>query len=216
MHVGIVGGGAVGLTVAGDLAERGSAVTLYERDDLGSGASGRAAGICYDAFADPTDAAVATRALERYREWGLLSPCPYVWVARDERDARAVREQVAEMRALGLDVEELTPEALGDRYPAIETSGLTACAVANDAGTVDPDAVVDYLTDRARTAGVTIHTETTAALTDPTTVATPDGSETVHDAVVVAAGPATKPLLADLISRSHSKRIARRYWSPNR
>ncbi|MBX0286111.1 FAD-binding oxidoreductase [Halomicroarcula sp. F28] len=198
MHVGIVGGGAVGLTVAGDLAERGSAVTLYERDRLGSGASGRAAGICYDAFADPTDAAVATRALERYREWGLLSPCPYVWVAREAQDARAVREQVAEMRALGLDVEEITPEALGERYPAVETGGLAACAVANDAGTVAPDAVVDHLADRARAVGATVYTGTPVSLADPTTVAMPDGRETTFDAVVVAAGPATKPLLAAL------------------
>ncbi len=197
MHVGIVGGGAVGLTVAGDLAEMGIDVTLYERDEPGSGASGRAAGICYDAFADPTDAAVATRGLERYREWGLLSPCPYVWVAREPQDARAVREQAAEMRALALDIEEITPEAFGEQYPAVEPSGLTACAVANDAGTVDPDAVVSHLVDRAHTAGATIQTGTAAALTGPTTVATADG-ETAFDAVVVAAGPATKPLLADI------------------
>jgi len=142
MRVGIVGGGCVGLTVAGDLAAAGSDVTLYERDDPGSGATGRAAGICYDAFADPTDAAVATRALDRYREWGLLSPSPYVWVAREAEDAAAVREQVTEMRALGLDVQSIEPETLGERYPAVATDGLVACAVANDAGTVEPEAVV--------------------------------------------------------------------------
>src|SRR6056297_1135467 len=129
MHVGIVGGGAVGLTVAGDLAERGVHVTLYERGDLGSGATGRAAGICYDAFADPTDAAVATRALERYREWDLLEPCPYVWVARNGDDARAIRGQAAEMRALGLDVETVDPARLTQRYPALDTDGLVAGAI---------------------------------------------------------------------------------------
>jgi sarcosine oxidase subunit beta len=195
MRVGVVGGGCVGLAVAGDLATAGIEVTLYERGDLGSGASGRAAGICYDAFADPTDAAVATRALERYREWGLLSPCPYVWVARNERDARAVHEQVTEMRALGLDVEAIPPNALGERYPAVETAGLTACAVANDAGTVTPDRVVNHLAERSRAAGATLRTETPVSLADPTTVLMAD-DETVFDAVVVAAGPATNPLLA--------------------
>jgi sarcosine oxidase subunit beta len=197
MRVGIVGGGAVGLAVAGDLAASEFEVTLYERGDLGSGASGRAAGICYDAFADPTDAAVAVRALERYREWGLLSPRPYVWVAREGRDARAVREQVAEMRALGLDVDAIAPERLGERYPAVGTTGLTACAVANDAGTVTPETVVTRLAERARTAGVTIKTGTPASLTGPRTIETAE-SRNSFDAVVVAAGPATKPLVADL------------------
>ncbi|WP_324663133.1 NAD(P)/FAD-dependent oxidoreductase [Haloarcula sediminis] len=196
MRVAVVGGGAVGLAVAGDLASAGVEVTLYERGELGGGASGRAAGICYDAFADPTDAAVATRALTRYREWDLLAPRPYVWVAREAEDARAVREQVAEMRALGLDVETVTPERLGDRYPTVETADLTACAVANDAGTVAPEAVVASLAERARTAGATVRTGTPASLTGPTTVGTAD-DETEFDAVVAAAGPATAPLLAD-------------------
>ena len=197
MRVAVIGGGVVGLTVACDLAESGTAVTLYERDSLGSGATSRAAGICYDAFADPTDAAVATRALERYREWGLLTPRPYVWVARGERDARAVREQAAEMQALGLDVAALTPASLGERYPAIETAGLTACAIANSGGTVAPETVVDYLGGRTRAAGATIRTETTAALTSPTTVVT-ESDEATFDAVVVAAGPATESLVTDL------------------
>lgn len=197
MRVGVVGGGAVGLTVAGDLATAGVEVTLYERGDPGRGATGRAAGICYDAFADPTDAAVATRALERFREWGLLSPCPYVWVARGADDARAVREQVAEMRTLGLDVELLPPETLGERYPAIEAADLTACAVAADAGTVAPERVVSHLAERARAAGATIRPGTPVSLSEPATVETAGGTES-FDAVVVAAGPATRPLLADL------------------
>lgn len=197
MHVGVVGGGAIGLTVAGDLAASGARVTLYERDQVGSGATGRAAGICYDAYADPVDAAVAQRALERYREWDLLSPCPYVWVARGDDDARAVRGQVEDMQAHGIDVEELTPATLAERYPAVDTGEIVAGAVALAAGTVDPDTVVRRLAARAREAGATIHSETPVSLAGPTTVETTDGSD-VFDAVVVAAGPATKPVVEDV------------------
>jgi glycine/D-amino acid oxidase-like deaminating enzyme len=40
-RVAVVGGGAVGVTAAHDLAAGGADVTLYERDDLAGGASGR-------------------------------------------------------------------------------------------------------------------------------------------------------------------------------
>ena len=195
-RVAVVGGGAVGLSSAGDLAARGVEVTLYERDELGSGATGRAAGICYDAFADPLDADVARRALDRYAEWGLLEPCPYVWAARDADDGRAVREQVGEMQALGLDVEEVDPVTLGERYPGLDTGGLTACGVALAAGLVEPEVVVETLESRAESAGATIRTGTPVSLAGPTAVETPDGVESV-DSVVVAAGPATEPLVAD-------------------
>jgi len=162
MRVGIVGGGCVGLVAAADLAMRGATVTLYERGELGSGSTGRAAGICYDAFADPIDAAVADRALERYREWELLDPSPYVWFAREQTDATAIREQVAEMQALGRDVAEITPKELAERYPLLSTDGIAAAGIARSAGVLDPDAVVDRLAQRARDAGVIIRTETPA------------------------------------------------------
>ncbi|WP_424000058.1 NAD(P)/FAD-dependent oxidoreductase [Haloarcula salina] len=193
--VAVVGGGAVGLATAGALARRGASVTVFERDELGSGATGRAAGICYDAFADDVDASVARAALARYRDLDLFEPRPYVWVARDACDARAVREQVDQMRANGVAVETLSPAALGERYPALVTDGVEVAGLARDAGLLDPERVVSTLADCAREAGATIETGTAASLASPTTVET--GGETRDfDAVVVAAGQATAPLVA--------------------
>lgn len=193
--VAVVGGGAVGLATAGALAHRGASVTVYERDELGSGATGRAAGICYDAFADDVDAGVARDALARYRDWGLFEPQPYVWVARDESDARAVREQVAQMRANGVAVETLPAAALGERYPALATDDIEVAGLARDAGLLDLDAVVATLADRARDAGASIETRTPTSLASATTVEA-DGEARDFDAVVVAAGHATAPLVA--------------------
>ena len=197
MDVAVLGGGAIGFAIAGALADRDRAVTLYERDELGSGATGRAAGICYDAFADPVDAAAARHAIEHYRSWNLFTPTPYVWVAREDGDATAIEGQVEAMRDNGVDAERIAPEELAERYRALDTEGVVAAAVAHSAGTVDPDAVVAALAERACTAGATVHTETPAALTGPRTVETDDGTES-FDAVVVAAGPATAPIVADV------------------
>ncbi|MCL7419066.1 MAG: FAD-dependent oxidoreductase, partial [Halalkalicoccus sp.] len=48
-RIAVIGGGAVGLTAAYDLARTGEDVTVFERGALASGSTGRAAGVLYDA-----------------------------------------------------------------------------------------------------------------------------------------------------------------------
>jgi glycine/D-amino acid oxidase-like deaminating enzyme len=209
-RVAVVGGGAVGTTVARDLAADDHDVTLFERDDIGSGSTGRAAGICYDAFADRLDAGVATRALARFHDLAAesrfsLTERPYVWLARegDDRRADAIREQVPRMRDNGRDVALLTPDELGEEWPALETRDVAVAAVARDAVLADPGTYATVMADRATAAGATIRTDTEVGVEledehdgDGPTVVTPDGREG-FDAVLVAAGAHTKPLLAD-------------------
>jgi len=202
-RVAVVGGGALGVTAAHDLASRDADVTLYERDDVASGASGRAAGIAYDAFAEDVDAAVAERALERFRALDAegaidFTEHPYVWFARagDDRRADAVRESVQRMRTNGRDVERLDDETLADRFPTLGSVDVAVAAVARDAGYLDPTTYVRAMAERAATAGATIETGTSVSLAgDGTTVETHTGRES-FDAVLVAAGAHTKQLLA--------------------
>ncbi|MFC7134129.1 MULTISPECIES: NAD(P)/FAD-dependent oxidoreductase [Salinibaculum] len=195
--VAVVGGGAVGLTAAVELAARGASVTLYERDDLGSGATGRAAGLCYDAYADRVDARVAARSLAAFRDLDLLIERPYVWVARegDDHVAAAIREQVAAMRERGRDVELLAPTGIADRFPALRTDHLQVGAVAHNAGYVDTDAYVAAMAERAGESGVAVETHTEVDLADTRTVRTPDGTSR-YDAVLLAAGAHTDRLAA--------------------
>jgi len=204
-RVAVVGGGAVGVTAARDLADRGADVTLFERGDLASGASGRAAGIVYDAVAEDVDAAVADRALERFRALDTdgaidFSDCPYVWFARagDERRAHAVRESAERMRANGRDVTVLDQGELRARFPALDGVDVAAAAVARDAGYLDPASYVRAMGERARRAGARVETGTPARIVDTDTAAieTPSGTDQ-FDAVLVAAGAHTKRLLAD-------------------
>jgi glycine/D-amino acid oxidase-like deaminating enzyme len=209
-HVAVVGGGAVGVTAAHDLAADGHTVALYERDDIGAGSTGRAAGICYDAFADRLDAAVATRALTRFHDVAeetdfSLTERPYVWLARDgdDRRADAIREQVPRMRDDGCAVELRTAGELGDEFTGLETGDVAVAAVARDAVLADPGTYATVMADRTAEAGATIRTDTEVGVEpasrsdggDPAVV-TPDGRER-FDAVLVAAGAHTKPLLAD-------------------
>ncbi|GAA0537591.1 FAD-dependent oxidoreductase [Halorubrum ejinorense] len=209
--VAVVGGGAVGVTAAHDLAARGADVTLYERGNLAGGSSGRAAGLLYDAYAEDVDATVGARAMERFRAFDRslpgfsFTPCPYVIAVREgDPDADAVPAMVERMRDHGREVRTLDPDALGERFSALWTDDLAVAAVAEGAGWTDPPSYVRALGDRAAREGVAIETETAVRLGPRT-----DGKRKVHpsnggaeaegrafDAVAVAAGAHTRSLLA--------------------
>ncbi len=201
-RVAVVGGGAVGVTAAAELARRGTSVTLFERGDLAAGSTGRAAGICYDAYAGRLDATVAARALSRFRSLATdtrfsFTERPYVWLARhgDEGRADAIREQVPRMRDRGRDVAFAGTADLQARFPALRVDNLAVAAIAQDAGYADPATYTEVVADQARAAGTTIRTDTEVGVGSGPVVDTPDGTRE-FDAVLVAAGAHTRSLLA--------------------
>ncbi|UIP00918.1 FAD-binding oxidoreductase [Halobaculum sp. CBA1158] len=219
LRVAVVGGGAVGVTAAHDLAVAGAAVTLFEKGDLASGASGRAAGVLYDAYAEDVDAAVGARALERFRELSrsaadgdgngdsgdpefAFTECPYVMLAREGDDdlAEAVAGAAERMRTHGRAVETLDGDALASRFPSLASDDVTVAAVASNAGWTDPASYVEAVAEHAERAGVEIREGSRVAVsTTPTGVTAADEAPVTRrfDAVVVAAGAQTKRLLAE-------------------
>jgi glycine/D-amino acid oxidase-like deaminating enzyme len=201
--VAVVGGGAVGLHAAVDLADAGVDVTVYERGSPGdaetSGSSARAAGVCYDAYAGEVDARVGARAMARFREADALEACPYAMLARegDERTAAALDANVDRMRAHGRPVRRLDADDLAAAFPGVRTDDVAVAAVTENAGWTDPAAYVRDLAEEARAAGVDLRTgEAVGVAVDPPGVVVGAVVER-YDAVVVAAGAHTKRLLAD-------------------
>ncbi|MFC4449397.1 NAD(P)/FAD-dependent oxidoreductase [Halorussus aquaticus] len=211
--VAVIGGGAVGVTAAYDLARRDAEVVVYEKGEIGGASTGRAAGVLYDAFAAPEDARVGERAIERFREFSgdgdfEFRETPYVWFARegDEKRAEALREQVPQMREQGRDVSFADVADLRDRFSAVDWSDVGVAAVAENAGHTDPGSYADLLAEKARDAGATVRTGVEARVdADDLAVdsvaaesaAADDGREReLFDAILVAAGAHTKRLLA--------------------
>ncbi len=180
-------------------------MTLYDRESVASDATGRAAGICYDAFADGLDAEIANDALERFRAFSgddtfPFVECPYVWLAReDDADrADAIREQVRHMQDNDVVAFEMDGDALGERFAALRTDDIAVAGVAGGAGYTDPARYTACLAAAATGAGATLETDTPVEVrTDPPRVVRPDGAVHEVDAVLVAAGSRTKALLAD-------------------
>lgn len=205
LEVAVVGAGAVGATTAYDLASEGADVTLYDKGPVASGSSGRAAGICYDAFADPLDAEIAGDAIERFRALSgddtfPFVECPYVWLARegDAERSDAIRDQVERMQEHGIVALEADGDALADRFPNVRTDDVADAGIAGGAGYTDPATYTACLAAAASGAGATLEPDTPVQIrTDPSRVMLADGTEREVDAVVVTAGAHTKQVLAD-------------------
>ena len=199
VSVAIVGGGAVGVTAAHDLAVRGADVTLYERGRVGGESTGRAAGILYDAYAEDLDASIAERAIQRFRALSGagdfdVSETPYLWfVTEHGRKADAIREQVDGMQANDRRVEGLDAADVAAQFPALRTDDVVEAAIARNAGVADTAAYADTVAALAVDVGVELREETPVSVgLDPARV-----DDTAYDAVLVAAGAQTKQVLAD-------------------
>jgi len=225
LGVGVVGGGAVGLTAAHDLARRGASVTLFEAGSVGSGSTGRAAGLLSRAHADPVNAELGARAVERFRafaaedgdgdgdgneetpaddDWSEGDPgfrfheAPHYTVATEPGPrAETVRREAERKRELGCDVAIVDPAELGRSFPAVRTDDVAVAVRALGGGYADTLAYARLVARLARAAGARIREGTPAAVeTDPPRVRA-DGDAERFDAVLVAAGAQTKRLCAD-------------------
>ncbi|WP_132057753.1 NAD(P)/FAD-dependent oxidoreductase [Halorussus amylolyticus] len=204
MKVAVVGGGAIGVTAAYDLAERDAEVVVYEKGEIAGESTGRAAGVLYDAFAAPEDARVGDRAIERFREFSgegdfEFRETPYVLFARDgdEKRADAIREQVPRMQDEGRDVALVDPDELRERFPTVEWDDVGVAAVAENTGCTVPATYAELLAEKASEAGADVRTGTEARLdAESLEIETDEGTES-FDAILVAAGAHTKRLLAE-------------------
>jgi sarcosine oxidase subunit beta len=205
-RVAVVGAGAVGATAAFDLALRDAEVTLYEREEVASGATGRAAGVCYDAFADDLDAEIAGDAIERFRTFHdngefEFHESAFVRLVRegdDERE-RVLRERVERMQARGTVVLEMGPAALAERFPSVRADDVAAAAVAGASGYTEPATYARLLSVLAKQQGADLRTGQAVTVgTDPLRVEAVRGDDRAeYDAVLVAAGAHTKAILAE-------------------
>ncbi len=175
----VVGGGIIGLAVAWRARSLGLSVTVLEREELGSGATGVAAGMLAPvAEAEFGDA--ARRQLELglrsasmwpsfaaeleqcsgisvgYRESGTLV------VARDGDEARELERQIALRESLGLGVRRLRPSEARSLEPALAPA-LRLALEAPDDHSVDPRLVTEALRIACERAGVKLceHTPVT-------------------------------------------------------
>ncbi|HSK14812.1 MAG TPA: FAD-dependent oxidoreductase [Gaiellaceae bacterium] len=195
----IVGGGVAGCSLAYHLTRLGwTDVALLEADQLTSGSTWHAAGLCTQFVPSLNLMKLLRSSIDLYRsledETGQrvdLHECGSVRLAatRDRMDEFLHRRGIAELA--GVPVEIVDPERVRELFPLVDTAGIVGAAYLPTDGHVDPTSVTHALASGALSRGARVHRSTpvTAVERDRGTwvLQTPSGSLR-GDIVVVAAG----------------------------
>jgi glycine/D-amino acid oxidase-like deaminating enzyme len=200
----VIGGGIVGCAAAAIMADRGAYVVLVEESGIGAGASGRNLGAIQHPF-DPVLASLYVDSLSRYRALAALGgngftigdePAGLLLLNRDP-DAAATQA-----RRLRRAVPELEPELIGptdlQRLEPALAPGPAAVRLAT--GFPVPPAAVTHTwaaLAEARGADIVVGIAAQPLVRDgrATGVALGNGTTIGAQAVLVAAGPWTPPLV---------------------
>ncbi len=203
----IIGGGISGTAAAYELARAGAAVTLVEKGELASMASGWTLAGVRQSGRHPLELPLAQAAVRRWTTLGaeLEADLEYrqggnLRLARTPEEVPIIRRLVEAQRRLGLEIEFLPdPAAVRREAPALSGTVLAASLCPTD-GHANPNATVRAFAAAARRYGAEIRTGTEA-----TGIATSGGRVTgvrteagavAADVVVLAAGVYTDRLCA--------------------
>ena len=200
--VAIVGGGIIGAACARTLASAGAAVTLIERAELASGASGRNQGwfvLPEDPLLEPMASAtlpeylaVAGSASAPLPVWMDPEPVGHVLVAMDEGGMQTAAEDLASAAAHGVQVDILDPAALHEIEPAVTPDAVGGWLL-HEGHRLDPASLTVALALLAKEAGANIrhHLHVRALVRDGDAVrgVVTDEGRIDADEVIVAAGP---------------------------
>jgi sarcosine oxidase subunit beta len=159
----VVGGGIVGASTLYHLAAAGCrGAVLIERDTLGSGSTGAAAGGIRAQFSDELNVRIAIECITRFgrfaeeigadigfRQYG------YLFLLRAE-DMAGFEAAVELQRSLGVPTRMLTPHQAAEIVPQLSLDGVAAATFNPLDGSADPGAAVQGYVDAARRYGASV------------------------------------------------------------
>ena len=157
----IIGGGVIGCSLAYHLAKLGwSDVVLLERKQLTSGTTWHAAGLIAQLRATANMTKLAKYSQELYgnleAETGVATGfkrCGSITVALTAERREEIFRQAAMARAFGVDVEEISPKEVLERYEHLNIEGVTGGVYLDKDGQGDPANIALALAKGARQRG---------------------------------------------------------------
>ena len=164
-NVVVIGGGVNGTSIAMHLARMGAGkVLLLEKGHLAGGATGRSGAMVREHYLHPTLVKMAMEASDIFHNFGdaVGGDARFIETGRlllfGERDAAAVRANVAMNRALGVDIQILTPAEASEIVPQVCVDGVAVGAYEPNSGYADPMATTYAFAEQATNRGAEILT----------------------------------------------------------
>ncbi len=206
----IVGAGVIGATTAWALVERGiTDITILDRDSVGSGGTGKSAGIIRCHYGVSSVAALALKSLEFFEQAPELLGADIGFeqvgylVGVGPENVDPFRASLANQRSLGVETEEISAEEVAEMWPTAYLEDFATFCIERRGGYGDGYATAQALAAALRTKGVTIRQGAKVAevMVDGCTatgVKLADGEVIPAKTVIVAAGAWSVPLLAPL------------------
>ncbi len=198
----VVGGGAVGLSVAYHLAAAGAgSVLLLERAaELGTGSTGLCAGGFRHQFSSRVNVQLSLASIPLIIGFSATHGLPldvvqdgYLFLLREEAEWSEYQAAAGMQRDLGVDVRLLTAREAAGLVPGLDVDGVIGATFCAQDGIADPSGLTLGYATAARRAGATIRTgvEVTRIVTDGGRVTGVEttGGPVASGTVVDAAGP---------------------------
>jgi sarcosine oxidase subunit beta len=165
----VVGGGVVGASTLYHVAAAGCrGAVLVERDTLGSGSTGAAAGGIRAQFSDELNIRIAHECIARFARFDSevggdigFHQCGYLFLL-GAGDVAGFEASVARQRSLGVPTRWLTPDEAAAVVPGLRVDDLAAATFNPTDGGADPGAVVQGYAGAARRRGAHVVQQTTA------------------------------------------------------
>ncbi len=164
MHIVVVGGGALGLSSALHLVERGVSVTVIEAGAVASGSTGRSIGVVGTQHVTALDVAMRGYGLRRIRGWAQFGvefhAIGYLRLGRSEGDLRLFEGSLGYQRECGIDSARiLEPAEMRALAPDMSTDGITCGLFGPDDGFLDPHQFSSVLATMVRGMGGAVRQE---------------------------------------------------------
>ena len=172
----VIGGGAIGVSVAFHLAKYGwNDVVLIEKHELTSGSTWMAAGNCSFFHGNYYCTQVNMKSIEIYRNLEAETGQSVGWHTTGSirtADNPGRMEELGYIysmnRCLGLDVSWITPQQMQEMHPLINTEGIVGGLYWPDDGDVDPSGITMAMSIGAKKHGAEINTHTQVSAIDRT------------------------------------------------